>query len=127
MTKTKGSLRSRRSIIEYTALIKTVLIDERNITNKGKHSVMDMVIFRTIFFELLVFFTSRSLPSISPINEFKEHTNKRQNTVIRTADSNGTQQEHVILLLIVRGLSRTGIFHVLFTFYVTALTLFVTV
>ena len=35
MTKTKGSLRSQHSIIEYTALIKTVLINERSITNKG--------------------------------------------------------------------------------------------
>ena len=35
MTKTKGSLRSQRSIIEYTALIKTVLINERSIMNKG--------------------------------------------------------------------------------------------
>ena len=36
MTKTKGSLCSQRSIIEYTVLIKTVLIDERSITNKKK-------------------------------------------------------------------------------------------
>ena len=35
MTKTKGSLHSQCSIIEYTALIKTVLINERIITNKG--------------------------------------------------------------------------------------------
>ena len=35
MTKTKGSLRSQRSIIEYTALIKTVLINKRSISNKG--------------------------------------------------------------------------------------------
>ena len=34
MTKTKGSLHSQRSIIEYTALIKTVLINERSIANK---------------------------------------------------------------------------------------------
>ena len=31
MIKTKGSLCSQCSIIEYTALIKTVLIDERSI------------------------------------------------------------------------------------------------
>ena len=43
MTKTKGSLRSQRSIIEMS------LINERSIT------VMDMVIFRTIFFELFNF------------------------------------------------------------------------
>ena len=35
MTKTKGSLRSQRSIIEYTALIKTVLINERSIKDRG--------------------------------------------------------------------------------------------
>ena len=35
MTKTKGSLRSQCSIIEYTALIKTVLMNERSKT-KGK-------------------------------------------------------------------------------------------
>ena len=34
MTKTKGSLCSQHNIIEYTALIKTVLINERSITNK---------------------------------------------------------------------------------------------
>ena len=43
MIKTKGSLRSQRSIIEYTALIKTVLIDERSITNKGKHRGIKMI------------------------------------------------------------------------------------
>ena len=37
MTKTKGSLRSQRSIIEYTALIKTVLINERSMWNKGEN------------------------------------------------------------------------------------------
>ena len=44
MTKTKGSLRSQRSIIEYTALIKTVLINERSITNKGKHRGIKMIV-----------------------------------------------------------------------------------
>ena len=37
MTKTKRSLHSQCSIIEYTALIETVLINERSITNKRKH------------------------------------------------------------------------------------------
>ena len=37
MTKTKRSLRSQRSIIEYTALIKTVMINERSIKNKGAY------------------------------------------------------------------------------------------
>ena len=37
MTKTKGSLCSQRSIIEYTALIKTVLINERSMWNKGEN------------------------------------------------------------------------------------------
>ena len=44
MTKTKGSLRSQRSIIEYTALIKTVLINERIITNKGEHRGIKMIV-----------------------------------------------------------------------------------
>ena len=44
MTKTKGSLRSQRSIIEYTALIKTVLINERSITNKGEHRGIKMIV-----------------------------------------------------------------------------------
>ena len=44
MTKTKGSLRSQRSIIEYTALIKTVLINERSITNKGGHRGIKMIV-----------------------------------------------------------------------------------
>ena len=43
MTKTKGSLRSQRSIIEYTALIGTVLINERSITNKGEHRGIKMI------------------------------------------------------------------------------------
>ena len=43
MTKTKGSLRSQRSIIEYTALIKTVLINERSISNKGKDRGIKMI------------------------------------------------------------------------------------
>ena len=37
MTKIKGSLCSWHSIIEYTALIENVLINERSIENKGKH------------------------------------------------------------------------------------------
>ena len=37
MTKTKGLLRSQCSIIEYTALIKTVVINKRSLSNKGKH------------------------------------------------------------------------------------------
>ena len=44
MTKTKGSLRSQRSIIEYTALIKTVLINERSISNKGKDRGIKMIV-----------------------------------------------------------------------------------
>ena len=44
MTKTKGSLHSQRSIIEYTALIKTVLIDERSMTNKGGHRGIKMIV-----------------------------------------------------------------------------------
>ena len=44
MTKTKGSLRSQRSIIEYTALIKTVLINERSIMNKGEHRGIKMIV-----------------------------------------------------------------------------------
>ena len=36
MTKTKGSLHSQHSIREYTALIKTVLINERSMWNKGE-------------------------------------------------------------------------------------------
>ena len=44
MTKTKGSLRSQRSIIEYTALIKTVLINERSILNKGKDRGIKMIV-----------------------------------------------------------------------------------
>ena len=43
MTKTKGPLRSQRSIIEYTALIKTVLINERSISNKGKDRGIKMI------------------------------------------------------------------------------------
>ena len=43
MTKTKGSLRSQHSIIEYTALIKTVLTNERSITNKGEHRGIKMI------------------------------------------------------------------------------------
>ena len=44
MTKTKESLRSQRSIIEYTALIKTVLINERRILNKGKDRGIKMIV-----------------------------------------------------------------------------------
>ena len=44
MTKTKGSLRSQRSIIEYTALIKTVLINERSISNKGEYRGIKMIV-----------------------------------------------------------------------------------
>ena len=44
MTKTKGSLCSQRSIIEYTALIKTVLINERSISNKGKDRGIKMIV-----------------------------------------------------------------------------------
>ena len=44
VTKTKGSLRSQRSIIEYTSLIKTVLINERSITNKGEHKGIKMIV-----------------------------------------------------------------------------------
>ena len=44
MTKTKGSLRSQRSIIEYTALIKTVLINERSISHKGKDRGIKMIV-----------------------------------------------------------------------------------
>ena len=44
MTKKKGSLASQRSIIEYTALIKTVLINERSIMNKGGHRGIKMIV-----------------------------------------------------------------------------------
>ena len=44
MTKTKGSLRSQRSIIEYTALMKTVLMNERSVTNKGEHRGIKMIV-----------------------------------------------------------------------------------
>ena len=44
MTKTKGSLRSWCSIIEYTALIRTVLMNERSITNKGEHRGIKMIV-----------------------------------------------------------------------------------
>ena len=44
MTKTKGSLHSQRSIIEYTALIKTVLINERSTTNKGEHRGIKIIV-----------------------------------------------------------------------------------
>ena len=44
MTKTKGSLCSQRSIIEYTALIKIVLINERSISNKGEHRGIKMIV-----------------------------------------------------------------------------------
>ena len=44
MTKTKGLLRSQRSIIEYTASIETVLINERSITNKGEHRGIEMIV-----------------------------------------------------------------------------------
>ena len=39
---------------------------------------MDMVIFRTIFFELLVFFMFTILTLHSPANELKEHTKTRR-------------------------------------------------
>ena len=44
MTKTKGSLCSQHSIIEYTALIKTVLINERSISHKGKDRGIKMIV-----------------------------------------------------------------------------------
>ena len=40
MTKTKGSLRSQRSIIEYTAFNRTVLINERSIKDRGNIGVV---------------------------------------------------------------------------------------
>ena len=40
MTKTKGSLRSQRSIIEYTAFNRTVLINERSIEDRGDIGVV---------------------------------------------------------------------------------------
>ena len=40
MTKTKGSLRSQCSIIDFTALIKTVLINERSIKDRGNIGVV---------------------------------------------------------------------------------------
>ena len=44
MTKTKGSLHSQHSIIEYTALIKTVLINERSVLNKGEHRGIKLIV-----------------------------------------------------------------------------------
>ena len=44
MTKTKGSLRSQRSIIEIHSLNKTVLINERSISNKGEHRGITMIV-----------------------------------------------------------------------------------
>ena len=44
MTKTKGSLHSQHSIIEYTALIKTVLINERSTKNKRGHRGIKMIV-----------------------------------------------------------------------------------
>ena len=44
MTKIKGSLCGQRSIIEYTAFNRTVLINERSITNKGKHRGIKMIV-----------------------------------------------------------------------------------
>ena len=44
MTKTKGSLRSQRSIIEIHSFNRTVLIDERSITNKGEYRGIKMIV-----------------------------------------------------------------------------------
>ena len=44
MTKTKGSLHSQRSIIEIHSLNRTVLINERSITNKGEHRGIKMIV-----------------------------------------------------------------------------------
>ena len=44
MTMTKGSLRSQRSIIEIHSFNRTVLIDERSITNKGEYRGIKMIV-----------------------------------------------------------------------------------
>ena len=44
MTKTKGSLRSQRSIIEIHSFNRTVLIDERSIMNKGEYRGIKMIV-----------------------------------------------------------------------------------
>ena len=76
-------------------------------------TVMDMVIFRTIFFELFSF-----LHVHAPYHPFRLLTNlgmhQRQgkDTSICTADDDSTQKhEHVILLLIVRGPRRRLLLH----------------
>ena len=55
---------------------------------------MDMVIFRTIFFELFSFLHVHTpyLPFHLLMN-LGAHQKTRQNAVIRTADSNGTQTQ----------------------------------
>ena len=44
MTKTKGSLHSQHSIIEIHSLNRTVLINERSITNKGGYRGIKMIV-----------------------------------------------------------------------------------
>ena len=44
MKKTKGSLRSQHSIIEVHSFNKTVLIDERSISNKGENRGIKMIV-----------------------------------------------------------------------------------
>ena len=44
MTKTKGSFHSQRSIIEVHSFNRTVLIDERSITNKGEYRGIKMIV-----------------------------------------------------------------------------------
>ena len=59
---------------------------------------MDMVIFRTNFFELFSFLHIHvPYPPFRLLTNLGKHQDET-NTVIRTADSNGTQNKHVILL-----------------------------
>ena len=73
---------------------------------------MDMVIFRTIFFELFSFLHVHApYPPFRLLTNLGTHQRQDEALCIRTADSNGTQNEHVILLLIVRGPHRRLLLH----------------
>ena len=50
MTKTKGSLRSQRSIMEIHSFNRTVLMDERIIKNKGEYRGIKMIVKSLIRF-----------------------------------------------------------------------------
>ena len=64
-------------------------------------TVMDMVIFRTIFFELFSFLHVHALyPPFRLLTNLGIHPRTRQKHCIRMADSNGTNHEHVLLLLL---------------------------